>query len=162
MNCAVCEHRDRTDIDVRLAQGETVAILAAMFALPQSALRQHQREHANQVTVQVMHQPTTVLLQLERVINDAWVVVELGKGQRAEDGVHWIVEPRPKLVLDGLELVGKSHERLVKMAKELAMFKQGMVPREAFERLTSVILSALEPFPEALTAVKYAIAEVEL
>lgn len=161
MNCTVCEHRDRTDIDVRLAQGETVAILAAMFALPQSALKQHQREHANQVTVQVMHQPTTVLLQLERVINDAWVVVELGKGEKDENG-NWLIEPRPKLVLDGLELVGKSHERLVKMAKELAMFKQGMVPREAFERLTSVILSALEPFPEALTAVKYAIAEVEL
>ena len=161
MTCLVCEHRDRTDIDVRLAQGETVPILAAMFAVPHAALKQHQREHANQVTVQVMNQPTTVLLQLERVITTAWTVVELGKGQQGPD-VSGSSTPKPKLVLDGLELVGKSHERLVKMAKELAMFKQGMVPRAAFDQLTSVILTALEPFPEAAKAVKMAIAEVEL
>ncbi|MGA2412300.1 MAG: hypothetical protein ABSG46_18190 [Candidatus Binataceae bacterium] len=161
MICPICNHADRTDIETRLSAGEGHRVLAAMFMVPVNSIARHQKEHSAQVAVQIVTSPSRTLLDLERVELDAWVVVKMAKEGVFDQHGKMIAAPDAKLMLAGLDQVRKTKETQVKLAKELAMFKAGMVPREAFDRLTSLIQVALEPFPEALRAVQEAMAEVE-
>ncbi len=104
-----------------------------------------------------------MLLDLERVEQDAWSVVEMAKGIRLQDDPDkWLIEPNPRIRLQGLTEIRQTKVAQVQMAKELAIFRKDVIPRETFERMTAAIVKALQEFPEALRAVEDVMAELEL
>jgi hypothetical protein len=130
--------------------------------VPVPALKRHQDEHLRNLAVRVRTNPSSVLVDLERVETDAWTVVEMGRGLKSPtDPDKWIIPPNPTLILKALAEVRETKVAMVKLAKELAMFNQDMVSRETYKQMTDLVLKALQMFPEALAAVQNALAEVE-
>lgn len=161
MTCPACSHPDRSDIDVRLAQGVALSTLRTLFGLSEPILRRHQDEHLRNLPVRVRTDPTSILVDLERVEADEWTVVELAKGIPSPtiEG-EYILKPQPKLMLQALAGVRETKVTMVRMAKELAMLKKDAISRETFSRMTDTVLKALEPYPDALAAVQSALAEL--
>lgn len=115
----------------------------------------------NLPAIRIVQEPASVLAELEDINEHIRWVMDKAKGVKDPETGE-VYDVNAKVLLQAAEVFGRNVERQVKIARELLMFREGMVPREAFHRLTSLILGALEPYPEALRAVKGAIAEVEI
>lgn len=108
-----------------------------------------------------LNKPSEILGELE-VINDhyRWLVK---RGQGTWDDQmqkHQFVNE--KLMLAAVDGLARNIERQINLAEKLRWWKEVMVPRESFELLYNVVLSALKQYPAAMKAVEEALAEVKL
>lgn len=102
--------------------------------------------------IKVLHAPGELLLELEEINGQMRHVMEVAGGTKdPETGEVYDFDAR--LMFAAAEGLGKNIERQVKIAKELAMLKDGVVGREVFERFTHRVMKALAGFPEAQAAV---------
>jgi hypothetical protein len=110
--------------------------------------------------IKVLHSPGDLLLELEEINDQMRHVMTVAGGTKDPENGE-VYDFNPRLLFAAADGLGKNIERQVKIAKDLAMLKDGVVAREVFERFTHRVMKALEEFPEALAAVKLALMEDE-
>jgi len=157
-SCSICGHPDRTHIDMRIAAGDNLTLIANFYEFSLNVLERHST-HIRDVAVRVQTEPTGLLLDLERAEQQAWALLKFADGLMKEDG-SYAMKPDPYLKLRALAEIRAYKMDTLKAAKELAIFKAGVVPAEKFRELAAIVMKALEPWPEALRAVKEAIEEM--
>ena len=162
MTCAACQHPEREDLDIRLAQGSPLDMLHTMFGVSVAVLKQHQEEHLRNLPVKIRTDPSSVLLTLEQTEQDVRTVIEMARGVKDSETGDYIIKPSPKLMLDASDRMIAIQVTAVKLAKELAMFKKDVVSRDTFRQMIETVRKALEPFPGALDAVDAALAVLPL
>lgn len=155
MTCSVCSHQDRTDIEVRLTQGDNLSAIAEFFELSLAALQRHQADHLRGVPVKLRTDPLSTIHDLERLEQEGWIQLELAKG-RQEHSKH----PTSR---DALAAIGEI--RAIKMsmltaAEKLQMFKNDAVTKAGLQQVIDRVMRALESHPAALAAVRSALEEI--
>ena len=110
--------------------------------------------------IKVLHSPGDLLLELEEINESMRRVIRTAEGTE-DPKTGEVYDFNPRLLFAAADGLGKNIERQVKIAKELAMLKDGVVGREVFERFTHRVMKALEGHPEAQASVLAALAEGE-
>ena len=149
--CPVCISGSRHDLDIRLAAGESIAILATIFDLSERSLTRHKRDHLRHLPVQLRDNPGTILQDLQRAEEIAWKVAQLAEMQE---------KPDLKNMLLAIAEVRANKHAQVKIAHDLQMMIGGL-SQDRWEKIKAAITKALDQHPEARISVIAAIEEVE-
>lgn len=167
MICPACQHDDRTDIDVQLSQGAPLSGLSAMFGLSVNVLKKHQDQHLRGVAVRISTEPGSVIFDLERHERILEVVLQMAAGIKNPDhdpddpkSNEYIRDPNPNLILKTIAEIREMKVTMVKLAKELAMFKRDTVSRDTFNQMIDIVLKAAENHPDILATIESALAEL--
>lgn len=155
--CTVCMHPDRTTIDATLAQSSaSLRDIAGQFGLSRSALHRHQAEHLPARLVKAIEQDTTAAdIDVYRQLRETNAAVEAVLKQAQRDG-------------NG-DLVLKSADRVLKLlelqARLLGALQNGntinIVLSPEWREIRAIVLTALQPYPEARLSVATALREVD-
>jgi hypothetical protein len=147
-SCTICEHPDREAIDEALVAGSSNLSLSSLFAVSEQALRRHKANHlpAKLVMAQAAEevaQADTLLEQVRDLQRRALDILD--KAEEAGElrtALGAIREARGNLELLA-KLLGELDER--------PQMNLNLAPE--WLELRAVIVTALEPHPEALRAV---------
>jgi hypothetical protein len=152
--CTICASPYRRDIDLRLASGDAVTVLAKLFSVAEIELRRHERDHLRNLPVTVRNDPVSIIRDLERAGDEAWAVFELCRMGREN-------VPDTNGMLRALEAVRDNARTQVAIAKQLMMTGRDGISKAELEALQERIITALKEHPQALKAVEAAFDEVE-
>ncbi len=156
--CKVCSHPDLPAIDAALVEGTSRRTVADRFGLHASSVQRHKDAHLSPALVQAMRsEPERAISVLDRVDSLA------NRVERMIDAAE--AEGKPGLMLSGvkelralLELSGKARGELkpdgVHVTFNLATNPEWLQAR-------TVLVQALQPYPDAIEAVSTALLELE-
>lgn len=148
--CTVCTHPDRAAIDAALVSGESAAALAARYRTKSArmALQRHRAEHLP-TTLQRAQEATDVrqaldVVQQLKAINHASLAI-LAEARTLRDG---------DLALKAVDRIQKQIELQAKLLGELDDRPQiNLLVAPEWLQLRGMLLLALQPYPEARSAV---------
>jgi len=160
MACPVCSHDNRHTIDQRLAQGAPLAELASFWGVSAHALQKHQAEHLRNVAVRMRTDPTSPLVDLDRLQTKLWGYIEMAEGIKDGSG-EYVVKPNPLAAVAAVAEMRKVTMAQITAAKELRMFKDDVISRDQLHSVVEKITRALADYPEALDAVKAALEDLD-
>jgi hypothetical protein len=155
--CSVCSHPDRAEIDGALARGTgSLRDIAGRFRLSRSALHRHKNEHLPVRLVKAIEQEETQeSIDVYRQLQDVNAAVQsvLKSAQKSGDG----------------DLVLRSADRILRQlelqAKLLGELQDGSVVNVIVSpqwiQLRTVIIGALQSFPDARESVVLALDTIE-
>ena len=168
--CKACDHPQRAQIDLGLANGISVPALVRRFGVSRDAAYRHKRNHLPpQLLAQLRYalQPTDIdldaltksesegLLQnLVAARADLWHIAKLAQDQ---DDLHVAVNAHGRLT--------KNLELTAKLCGELRVGSQTtintLIVSPEYMQVRSTLLQALKPYPEAARAVSEALQQIE-
>lgn len=153
--CTCCTYPKRTEIDSALTEGQSYRNIAKQFGVSVAAIQRH-KEHAKlaiQKAVQAYQEQNeqTILGQVRDVHTRTMSV--LIEAEKAKD---------PSVMLRAIAEARRNLELLAKLSGDLdeRPVVNVMISAEWLE-LRTVIVTALQPFPEARTAVSRALEGVK-
>ncbi len=153
-SCTVCEHPKREEIDRALVGGASNRSVASLYDVSEAAVRRHKGNHLPAKLV-MAHQ--------EEDVREALDVVRQLKAINAAS-LHILKEARdqgkPSTALQAIDRIQRQIELQAKLLGELdeRPVVNVLISPEWIE-LRAVIVGALEPHPEALSAVVGALSE---
>jgi uncharacterized protein YlxP (DUF503 family) len=149
--CTCCTHKERAAIDAALTEGQSYRTISRRFNVSVAAVQRH-KEHAKpaiQKAVQALEARTEqTILEQVRDVHDRTMRVLIA-AETAKD---------PGVMLKAIAEARRNLELLAKLSGELDDRPVVNVTISAeWLELRGVIVNALQPFPEARTAVSLAL-----
>lgn len=157
--CSICTHSERSEIDRALLAGESFRNIAKRFGTSVAGLHRHKSDHLGERMAEVAERNAEadvrtaldVKAQLRMVNDEAHAVLQAAKA--AKDG---------GLTLQAIDRITKQIElqaRLIDLISDGATVNITINPQ--WVELRTVIVAALEHYPEARQAVAEAIQAAE-
>ncbi len=153
--CTVCQHRKRTEIEREIVSGTPLKHLAKLFTLSRMSLTRHRDHHLPRVLVQAkeaesMTHASDLAQRLEALLDDAQRI--RAQAEKAHDY---------RAALLGVRDMARINELLLEVRGELNRKPQvNVILPNQWINIRTAILFALDPFPEARTAVAQALSDV--
>jgi hypothetical protein len=147
-SCTVCNHPNLEDIDRALVAGEANTALSSLFAVSEQALRRHKGSHlpAKLVMAQAAEevaQADDLLGQMQNLQQRTLAILEAAESTNQH-----------RTALSAIREARSNLELLAKLLGELDDRPQvNVLVSPEWLELRAVIVTALEPHPEALRAV---------
>lgn len=154
--CTICEHPKVDEINEMLVKGESLRNIAKHFSVNLTALYRHKEKHLpaeliKAKEVKEIARANTLLEQITELRDRALRILE-----KAENA------GKLKIALDGIKEARECLELLAKLQGELA--QEGTINitiSPEWLEIRTIILKALEPYPEARIRLAEALKEVE-
>jgi hypothetical protein len=147
-SCTVCNHPNLEDIDRALVAGEANTALSSLFAVSEQALRRHKGSHlpAKLVMAQAAEevaQADDLLGQMQNLQQRTLAILEAAESTNQH-----------RTALSAIREARSNLELLAKLLGELDDRPQvNVLVSPEWLELRAIIVTALEPHPEALRAV---------
>jgi hypothetical protein len=142
--CSVCAHPDRDSIDIALVAGKPLRDIAGQHALSTSALHRHAQGHLPETVkaayaVKEQSHAVELLGRVENLIYEAEGLLKHGKKEK-----------QSKAWASGISELRKTIELLARVTGELDERPViNFIAQPEWVEIRTLILSALDPFPEA-------------
>ena len=150
--CTICLHPERGAIDKALVDNVSFRDIAGRYTVSRSALERHKREHLSQTMVQAAEAEDVAhaidIVKQLKAINGCALAI-LSEARKAKD--H-------DIALKAIDRIQKQIELQAKMLGELDERPQVNITLSAeWVSLRAVILTAVDPYPEARRAITEAL-----
>ena len=151
--CSVCAHPDRDSIDIALVEGKPLRNIAKQYALSASSLHRHAQSHLPETVkaayvVQEQGHAVELLSRVEGLISEAEGLLKHGKKEK-----------QAKAWASGISELRKTIELLARVTGELDERPViNFIAQPEWVEIRTLILSALDSFPEAREKVVNALA----
>jgi hypothetical protein len=161
--CTICRSDKRLEVDKALIAGQSIRDIAGRFRLTKSAVERHKSEHlpvrlAKAAGERERKDSASLLDRLADLRRDAAAVLEQARGWSASGGDCERCAVGPNVQL---KAIGRLEQLLTLEAKLAGELRDSpvinVISSPEWIRLRSVVLVALQPFPEAAAAVVEAI-----
>jgi len=156
--CTICSHADRLDIDRGIIAGLPYRDIAGRFAVSKSAIERHASDHISKLISRA--RDLRDWLNADQLVGELRVLREVVLGILEEaraDGDH-------ATALQAIGRLEKQAELVARLLGELVEHQRvQMVDASASEqwsKLLPIILSVLEPYPDARRALVEALSDV--
>ena len=153
--CTICDHPQRDEIDRALIETQNIAKIAERYGVNYHALFRHKQHLPTELKkaqeAQEVARATSLLEQITELRDRALRILE-----KAENA------GKLKIALDGIKEARECLELLAKLQGELA--QEGTINvtiSPQWLEIRTIILKALEPYPEARIRLAEALKEVE-
>lgn len=156
--CSVCSHPDVEAIDAALVGGTSRRTVAARFGMHASSVQRHKNAHLSPALVHAMRsEPSRAIPLLERI--ESLVDRVEGVVTAAEaDGKAQLMLSAVKEMRALLELLGKATGELKPDGTSITV---NIATSEEWLRIRGAVVNAVEPYPEARSAIGTALLELE-
>lgn len=149
--CTICRHPDRASIEEALVRGEPFRLIAARYGLSPQALRRHKAAHlppalARAKGVEEIVNASRLLRDLHRLREDAARIAAKAEAADSFAAATGALREQARII-----------EILLKVAGELAEGTTINVNTGPWIEWRTIVLGALEPFPEAKEALMEAL-----
>jgi transposase-like protein len=153
--CTVCSHPEKEEIDRLLVRGDSIAGIARDFAVSEDALKRHFDNHvpktlAASPSAKEITDADKLLSEIEEVKNRALRLLD--KAENAQD--TRVYGPPSQYLKEFREYVRLMAELSGKLAAQPQIT---IINNPQWVELRTLIITALEPYPEAREAVVHAI-----
>ncbi|NBJ15083.1 MAG: hypothetical protein FNP40_05840 [Dehalobacter sp. 4CP] len=153
--CTVCSHPEKEEIDRLLVRGDSIAGIARDFAVSEDALKRHFDNHvpktlAASPSAKEITDADKLLSEIEEVKNRALRLLD--KAENAQD--TRVYGPPSQYLKEFREYVRLMAELSGKLAAQPQIT---IINNPQWVELRTLIIGALEPYPEAREAVIHAI-----
>ena len=153
--CTVCSHPEKEEIDRLLVRGDSIAGIARDFAVSEDALKRHFYNHvpktlAASPSAKEITDADKLLSEIEEVKNRALRLLD--KAENAQD--TRVYGPPSQYLKEFREYVRLMAELSGKLAAQPQIT---IINNPQWVELRTLIITALEPYPEAREAVVHAI-----
>lgn len=153
--CTVCSHQEKEEIDRLLVRGDSIAGIARNFAVSEDALKRHFDNHvpktlAASPSAKEITDADKLLSEIEEVKNRALRLLD--KAENAQD--TRVYGPPSQYLKEFREYVRLMAELSGKLAAQPQIT---IINNPQWVELRTLIIAALEPYPEAREAVVHAI-----
>ena len=153
--CTVCSHPEKEEIDRLLVRGDSIAGIARDFAVSEDALKRHFDNHvpktlAASPSAKEITDADKLLSEIEEVKNRALRLLD--KAENAQD--TRVYGPPSQYLKEFREYVRLMAELSGKLAAQPQIT---IINNPQWVELRTLIIAALEPYPEAREAVVHAI-----
>ena len=155
--CTVCSHPEKEEIDRLLVRGDSIAGIARDFAVSEDALKRHFDNHvpktlAASPSAKEITDADKLLFEIEEVKNRALRLLD--KAENAQD--TRVYGPPSQYLKEFREYVRLMAELSGKLAAQPQIT---IINHPQWIELRTVIIEALDPYPDAKAAVVHAIRE---
>jgi len=153
--CTVCSHPEKEEIDRLLVRGDSIAGIARDFAVSEDALKRHFDNHvpktlAASPSAKEITDADKLLSEIEEVKNRALRLLD--KAENAQDTrVYGLPSQYLKEFREYVRLMAELSGKLA------AQPQITIINNPQWVELRTLIITALEPYPEAREAVVHAI-----
>jgi hypothetical protein len=156
-SCSVCASPQREDVDRALGKGTPARQIGQTYQLGERAVQRHRVAHLSPAIVAVMAEERSavrIVDRLESLVQKVSALVE-----RAEStGASGVMLAAAREVRAGLELLA----RLTGELDERPQTTVNVLASPEITRMISVLLKALEPYPQAKIAAAEALDVIDL
>ena len=161
-DCSVCQHPDRVALDAGLVEGRSYRDVARQFGVSKDAVARHHRAHVSPALVRVVERqevkraergPAAALERLEDLYRRAVRVLERAEAAGQTAQVLGAVREARGLVEVIAKITGELREQPAVAVNVLAA--------PEIVQLTTVLMRALAPFPEARVVAADALAAID-
>lgn len=162
-DCTVCNHPERVTLDAALVEGRSYRDVARQFGVSKDAVARHHRAHVSPALVRVVERrearlaergPASVLERLETLYERAVGILD-----RAEAAGQTAQELGALRELRGL---ADSIARITGELRETPAVAINVLASPEIVALTSALMRALAPFPEARVAAADALEQLDV
>lgn len=153
--CSICSHKRVSAIDECLVAGESYRSIARQFNISKDALRRHKADHIPKTIAKA--QAASEVVRGDSLLDQLKTLQDKAHGiaDKAEKAKNYSV------ALGGIREMVKIIELLAKLQGELQNAPTvNMFVSAEWVNIQAVVVSALEPYPEAKKAVVDALGEV--
>ena len=151
--CSVCSSPDRDSIDIALVEGKSLRDVSKQYALSVSSLHRHAQSHLPETvkaayTVKEQGHAVALLSRVEGLVSEAEQLLKHGKKEK-----------QAKAWASGISELRKTIELLARVTGELDERPViNFIAQPEWVEIRTLILSALDPYPEAREKVADALA----
>lgn len=155
--CTVCSHKDVEEINKQLLSGPSLRTIAAQFNLTKTSLIRHRESHIPDLLLKSndIQNITSADALLARLEEEAGFVRDMREAAKAEGDIELALKAVDR-ALKCVDLYAKIRG-LIQTQPQVNLQQVNIYDNPEWVELRTLIITALDPYPEARAAVVHAI-----
>lgn len=155
--CTVCSHKDVEEINKQLLSGPSLRTIAAQFNLTKTSLIRHRESHIPDLLLKSndIQNITSADALLARLEEEAGFVRDMREAASAEGDIELALKAVDR-ALKCVDLYAKIRG-LIQTQPQVNLQQVNIYDNPEWVELRTLIITALDPYPEARAAVVHAI-----